>query len=55
MPETTALGAAIAAGAAEGVNVWCLKDESLSKITTDTFQPMVREHGKIIVHNRYGP
>ena len=37
MPETTALGAAMAAGAAVGI--WDLDAESA--VTTDTFTPMV--------------
>ncbi|XP_052673963.1 glycerol kinase-like isoform X2 [Crassostrea angulata] len=43
MPETTALGAAMAAGAAEGVEVWSLDSKDLSNITTDTFNPCIRE------------
>lgn len=46
MPETTALGAAMAAGAAEGVGVWSLDSKDLSNITTDTFNPCIREKGK---------
>jgi len=42
MPETTALGAAIAAGAAEGVEVWKINCEESSG-TTDTFIPTIRE------------
>jgi hypothetical protein len=45
MPETTALGTAMAAGAAEGVGVWSLNPENLSVITTDTFTPCIREKG----------
>ena len=45
MPETTALGAAMAAGAAEGVEVWSLKEEDLTSITTDTFTPSITETG----------
>ena len=47
MPETTALGAAMAAGAAEGVNVWSLNEGDLATITTDTFTPSITEKGKI--------
>lgn len=46
MPETTALGAAMAAGSAEGVGVWSLDSKDLSNITTDTFNPCIREKGK---------
>jgi len=50
MPETTALGAAIAAGLAEGINVWKL-DVTLNSIdkTADTFTPSIPESGKSIV------
>ncbi|XP_076338426.1 glycerol kinase 3-like isoform X1 [Tachypleus tridentatus] len=43
MPETTALGAAMAAGVADGVNVWSLEPEDLSAIATDIFYPTVVE------------
>ena len=42
MPETMALGAAMAAGAAEGVNVWSLKPEDLSTIMMDRFEPQIK-------------
>nr|XP_002764338.2 glycerol kinase-like [Callithrix jacchus] len=41
MPETTALGAAMAAGAAEGVGVWSLEPEDLSTITMERFEPQI--------------
>nr|7NIE_A Chain A, Glycerol kinase [Sus scrofa]7NIE_B Chain B, Glycerol kinase [Sus scrofa]7NIE_O Chain O, Glycerol kinase [Sus scrofa]7NIE_P Chain P, Glycerol kinase [Sus scrofa] len=41
MPETTALGAAMAAGAAEGVGVWSLKPEDLSAVTMERFEPQI--------------
>ncbi|KAI1899188.1 hypothetical protein AGOR_G00059130 [Albula goreensis] len=41
MPETTALGAAMAAGAAEGVSVWSLKPEDLSAVTSEKFEPQI--------------
>ncbi|XP_061082675.1 glycerol kinase isoform X4 [Conger conger] len=41
MPETTALGAAMAAGSAEGVSVWSLKPEDLSAVTSDKFDPQI--------------
>ncbi|KAL8620666.1 Glycerol kinase 3 [Nucella lapillus] len=40
MTETTALGAAMAAGAAEGVGVWSL-EQATTTITTDTFTPSI--------------
>ncbi|KAK3588819.1 hypothetical protein CHS0354_028468 [Potamilus streckersoni] len=39
MPETTALGAAMAAGVALGI--WSLKAEDLASITIDTFKPSI--------------
>ncbi|XP_064642243.1 glycerol kinase-like [Lineus longissimus] len=41
MPETTALGAAMAAGAAEGINVWSLAPEDLTTITTENYLPHI--------------
>ncbi|KAF3857374.1 hypothetical protein F7725_009233 [Dissostichus mawsoni] len=41
MPETTALGAAMAAGSAEGVSVWSLKPEDLSEVTSEKFEPQI--------------
>ena len=46
MPETTALGAAMAACCAEGVGLCKLEDiEGNTAITTDTFTPSIKEHG----------
>lgn len=47
MPETTALGAAMAAGMAKGVNVWTFNPEDKSQINTDVFEPAIDPHGKI--------
>ncbi|CAB1329154.1 unnamed protein product [Coregonus sp. 'balchen'] len=41
MSETTALGAAMAAGAAEGVGVWSLTPGDLTAIPTEKYQPMI--------------
>ncbi|XP_061923764.1 glycerol kinase-like isoform X1 [Entelurus aequoreus] len=41
MSETTALGVAMAAGSAEGVNVWNLSPDSLPRITCEKFQPQI--------------
>ncbi|KAJ8316356.1 hypothetical protein KUTeg_006370 [Tegillarca granosa] len=49
MPETTALGAAMAAGAADGVSIWNLETSDLTKITTDTFSPSIGPSGKYSV------
>lgn len=45
MPETTALGAAMAAGAAEGVRVWSLNPEDLSEVTSEKFEPQINPEG----------
>lgn len=47
MPETTALGAAMAAGAAEGVSVWSLSPEDLSEVTSEKFEPQINPEGTI--------
>lgn len=44
MVETTALGAAMAAGAAEGIAVWDLS--SLTPLATDSFTPAILEDGQ---------
>nr|XP_045039715.2 glycerol kinase-like [Desmodus rotundus] len=41
MPEVTALGAAMAAGAAEGVGVWNLEPDGLSALTMERFEPQI--------------
>ncbi|KAF2980757.1 hypothetical protein EK904_001288 [Melospiza melodia maxima] len=41
MAETTALGAAMAAGAAEGVEVWSLNPEDLTAVTWERFEPQI--------------
>ncbi|PVD27564.1 hypothetical protein C0Q70_12726 [Pomacea canaliculata] len=41
MPETTALGAAMAAGFADGIQVWDLVKGDVAKITTDVFYPSI--------------
>ncbi|RXN33739.1 glycerol kinase-like isoform X5 [Labeo rohita] len=41
MPETTALGAAMAAGAAEGGSVWSLNPEDLTEVTSEKFEPQI--------------
>ncbi|MCL4125198.1 UNVERIFIED_CONTAM: hypothetical protein GTU68_062180, partial [Idotea baltica] len=45
MTETTALGAAMAAGAAEGIAVWDL--QKLSPLTTDDFVPSILPEGQL--------
>lgn len=47
MTETTALGAAMAAGAAEGIAVWNL--ENMSPMTTYDFTPSILPKGKTLL------
>ncbi|XP_062861708.1 glycerol kinase-like isoform X2 [Trichomycterus rosablanca] len=42
MSETTALGAAMAAGSAEGVNVWSLNPDSMTSVTCEKYQPQIQ-------------
>lgn len=46
MAETTALGAAMAAGAAEGVEVWSLNPGDLTAVTWERFEPQINPEGK---------
>lgn len=46
MSETTALGAAMAAGAAEGVNVWNLSSTHLPKVMCEKYEPQINTDGK---------
>ncbi|KAJ8352581.1 hypothetical protein SKAU_G00240570 [Synaphobranchus kaupii] len=41
MPETTALGVAMAAGAAEGVSVWSFDPANLTTVTSEKFEPQI--------------
>ncbi|XP_069114866.1 glycerol kinase 3-like [Argopecten irradians] len=51
MPETTALGAAMAAGHAEGI--WNIEDSAAATITTDTFTPAIRSKERDERFNRW--
>lgn len=53
MPETTALGAAMAAGAAEGVSVWSLSPEDLSAVTSEKFEPQINPDGTVSRRRRH--
>jgi len=44
MAETTALGAAMAAGSAEGIEVWDLNN--IQPVPCDIFNPLIAEDGK---------
>ena len=46
MTETTSLGAAMAAGSAEGIEVWDLS--KLTPLTTDDFTPSIMPEGMYI-------
>jgi len=48
MPETTALGAAMAAGAAEGVGIWSLNPGDLTAVTCERFEPQINPEGKTL-------
>ncbi|XP_049341347.1 glycerol kinase isoform X2 [Astyanax mexicanus] len=41
MSETTALGAAMAAGAAEGVNVWSINPDGMTSVTSEKYQAQI--------------
>lgn len=49
MPETTALGAAMAAGAAEGVGIWSLNPGDLTAVTCERFEPQINPEGKTLI------
>lgn len=52
MPETTALGAAMAAG--HCIGIWSLNTEDLTTITTDTFHPQIADAGIVLSpHNSH--
>uniref|UniRef100_A0A4W4E663 glycerol kinase n=1 Tax=Electrophorus electricus TaxID=8005 RepID=A0A4W4E663_ELEEL len=46
MSETTALGAAVAAGLAEGVCVWTLHPHGLTSVTAEKYQPQINKEGE---------
>lgn len=48
MPDITALGAAMAAGHAEGIDVWELEGEEIERVPSDTFLPTTTPEGKIL-------
>ena len=50
MPETTALGAAMAAGAAKGIEVWELNPQDKSQINTDVFKPAIDVKGICLLY-----
>lgn len=45
MPDITALGVAMAAGHAEGIDVWNLEGEEVETVPTDTFLPTTTPEG----------
>ncbi|XP_035769269.1 glycerol kinase-like [Neolamprologus brichardi] len=46
MSETTALGVAMAAGAAEGIGVWSLSPGQLPHVTSERYEPQINPEGK---------
>lgn len=48
MPDITALGVAMAAGHAEGIDVWNLEGEEVETVPTDTFLPTTTPEGKFM-------
>lgn len=46
MPDITALGVAMAAGQAEGIDVWELEGEDVEIVQTDTFLPTTTPEGR---------
>ncbi|XP_061483346.1 glycerol kinase isoform X4 [Rhineura floridana] len=49
MPETTALGAAMAAGAAEGIGVWSLNPDDSTAVTCERFEPQINPEVSIAI------
>ena len=47
MAESTALGVAMAAGAAEGVGVWDLTAAPLPQVDSETFEPQINLSGRL--------
>lgn len=46
MSETSALGVAMAAGAAEGVDVWDLGPIHLPPVSSEQFEPQINSEGE---------
>ncbi|XP_032828752.1 glycerol kinase-like isoform X1 [Petromyzon marinus] len=53
MPETTALGAAMAAGSAEGVGVWSLEADDLTAVTVERFEPQINTEESQVRYMRW--
>ncbi|XP_040597759.1 glycerol kinase-like [Mesocricetus auratus] len=53
MPETTALGAAMAAGAAEGVRVWSLDPKDLSVVQMEKFEPQINAEESEVRYSKW--
>ncbi|KAJ9585126.1 hypothetical protein L9F63_003078 [Diploptera punctata] len=51
MTETTALGAAMAAGSAEGIGVWNLHE--MTAVGCDTFKPSISEDERDVRYSRW--
>lgn len=48
LQDITALGAAMIAGQAKGIDVWDLNDEFVDTVPTHTFLPTTTENGKCV-------
>lgn len=51
VPDITALGVAMAAGHAKGIEVWDLEGEEVETVPTDTFLPTTTPEGNIFFSN----
>lgn len=49
MQDITALGVAMAAGQAPGVDLWDLKAENYETVPTDTYLPTTTDDGNFLV------
>lgn len=50
MPDITALGVAMAAGHAEGIDAWELEGGEVETVPTDTFLPTTTPEGRRLSH-----
>ncbi|KAI7790283.1 putative glycerol kinase-like, partial [Triplophysa rosa] len=55
MPETTALGAAMVAGAAEGVRIWSLNPKDVTEVISEKFEPQINLEESIIWYTQKIP
>lgn len=55
MSETSALGAAMAAGAAEGVDVWDLSPNHLPHVSSEQYEPQINCEGETATQKYLNP